>query len=216
MAGLWAAFAALPLMQAAIPSDARVVARSRVCVLRTWRPDDEEWYAGLVANPRVMRYIGDGTPRSRARAAAEIRGFREETRVRGWSRWVVETAGRVPAGYVGFSFRDGRVDWGGRCLPRFWGTPMILDAAILALRTGLRSCGITRAEATTVLENRGAWRLNQALGFRTIEHYAEGGIVMIRQEILRADDCNERWRSLEARMAGSTSSLRSACRGAGA
>ena len=45
--------------------------------LRPWRDDDADLdaYASLSADPEVMRYIGDGTPLTRAQAADGLKRF---------------------------------------------------------------------------------------------------------------------------------------------
>lgn len=176
------------------------LAKGRSVALRTWLDADVDWYAELVASPEVMRFIGDGRPRGRDRATAEIRRFREETERLGWSRWVVEkTSTREPVGYVGFSVQGGRIDWGGRSFSRFWGSRSVIEAAQLALRLGLIDYGLPYGEATTVLENHRAWRLNAFFGFQEVGTYEENGVPMVRQRIepsmLRSDGRRTRSRT---------------------
>ena len=134
--------------------------------LRTWLPSDVSWYADLVDDPRVMRFIVDGSTRDHAQAEREIAGFREEQKLRGWSRWIGECEiNDAPIGFIGFSFRNGQVDWGGRAFPRYWGSSSLFIAYIAALEEGIVAREIKEAVAVTDLKNDRAWRVNLRLGW---------------------------------------------------
>ena len=136
--------------------------------LRTWQDRDVDWYADLIADPAVMRFIGDGKARSRNAAEKEITGFQAEQGLRGWSRWVAETSDNRPIGYIGFSLRNGEVDWGGRSFPSSWGSGIGLHATILALELGIFELGISKATAYIQERNQPAWRLNERIGFTRV------------------------------------------------
>jgi len=154
--------------------------------LRTWCDDDVVWYADLVADPEVMRFIGDGQARDVKKAQAEIRGFRSEQDGRGWSRWAVDLRSeRRGIGFVGFSERRGEIDWGGRTIRRLWGSGIPIVAAVAALEMGLLELRIPAAVALTNIRNDRAWRLNEALGFTMVETVDVEGQPHMRQMIER-------------------------------
>lgn len=172
--------------------------------LRTFVDDDLDWYAELIADPLVMRFIGDGRPRERDRAATEIEGFQAEQANRGWSRWVAErVADSAPMGFVGFSLRHGEVDYGARAFRRFWGSRHTVVAGIAAIEAGLIACGIEDATAITDARNKRPIQFNSRLGFSAPTTISRAGRSHVRQTISRrvflADGWLERNRALAAR-----------------
>lgn len=155
--------------------------------LRTWSDDDIGWYSRLVADPDVMRHIGDGKPRDADRAKREIDAFQKEQSERGWSRWVAESvSSNMPLGFVGFSVRKGKVDWGARAFRQNWGSRLNLVGGFMAVEAGLLQLGIENAVAFTVLENKSAWRCNEVFGFQYDGTILQGGTKMVRQVINRS------------------------------
>ena len=135
--------------------------------LRKWHSSDIEWYSRLIADPDVMRLIGDGRPRTVDAAALEIERFQQEQKTLGHSRWVgyvLETG--EPIGFIGFSERRGEIDWGGRAFRKFWGTRYVVCSGILALDHGLTCCNVAQAFAVTDTTNHSSLGLNAKLGFR--------------------------------------------------
>ncbi|MBW8637760.1 GNAT family N-acetyltransferase [Hoeflea sp. WL0058] len=135
--------------------------------LRKWHSSDVEWYSRLIADPDVMRLIGDGKPRTADAAALEIERFQHEQKTLGHSRWVgyvLETG--EPIGFIGFSERRGEIDWGGRAFRKFWGTRYMVCSAILALDHGLTCCNVPQAVAVIDKTNHSTLGLNAKLGFR--------------------------------------------------
>lgn len=143
----------------------RYIARTASVALREWSLDDGVWYARLVGDPQVMRYVGDGKPRTAATAGSEITAFQTESTARGWSRWAVEFNDGEPGGLVGFSVRNGKVDWGARFFPKFWQKTLLPIAGILGLNTGLIGHEIPSATAYTHIDNKSAWQFNTRMGF---------------------------------------------------
>lgn len=174
--------------------------------LRTWQDRDATWYGDLIADPTVMRFIGDGKARSRNAAEREIAGFQTEQELRGWSRWVAETSDGRPFGFVGFGLRNGDVDWGGRVFRAFWGSRCILHSVILAVELGIFELAIPKAIAHTQERNRSAWRLNESIGFTRVGSVSRGPFAEIVQTIERKHliemGQRKRNRALSARLLG--------------
>jgi RimJ/RimL family protein N-acetyltransferase len=92
--------------------------------LRTFRDDDLDPYAAMVADPDVMRHIGDGKVVTRAEAWRQIAGILGHWQLRGYGLWAVEERasgvllGRIghynPEGWPGFElgWMLGKAHWG--------------------------------------------------------------------------------------------------------
>ena len=78
--------------------------RTERLVLRDWSLDDVDAYAAIIADPEVMRFIGDGKPRDRSQAEAFVRTMMSHQDTRGWMRFAVEHA--VSGRLMGFSGFD--------------------------------------------------------------------------------------------------------------
>lgn len=66
-----------------------VHARTERLILRDWCSDDVDAYAAIVADPDVMRFIGDGLPRDRSHAEAFVVSMMAHQSSRGWMRFAV-------------------------------------------------------------------------------------------------------------------------------
>jgi RimJ/RimL family protein N-acetyltransferase len=92
--------------------------------LRMFRDDDLDAYARIVANPEVMRYLGDGQPLDRPNAWRQMAWILGHWALRGYGLWAVEERatgaliGRIgfinPEGWPGFElgWALGREHWG--------------------------------------------------------------------------------------------------------
>lgn len=58
----------------------------------TWIPSDLHDLAVLHADPVTMRFVGHGRPETVDEARVRILEYRDEQRVRGWTKWRVENA----------------------------------------------------------------------------------------------------------------------------
>jgi RimJ/RimL family protein N-acetyltransferase len=76
-------------------------------ILRGWEDRDLDPYAALCADPEVMRFIGDGRPQERDRAAAAMASFRAGWAERGYDLWcVARPDDDVCMGFVGLHVPD--------------------------------------------------------------------------------------------------------------
>jgi RimJ/RimL family protein N-acetyltransferase len=92
--------------------------------LRMFRDDDLDAYARIVADPEVMRYLGDGQPLDRVGAWRQMAWILGHWSLRGYGLWAVEEratgqlVGRIgfinPEGWPGFElgWALGREHWG--------------------------------------------------------------------------------------------------------
>src|ERR1700754_1957248 len=98
----------------------RIIAATPRLWICEWNANDVDDYAELVGDGDVMRFIGEGTTRTRDRAAREIEGFIAHERQHGFSRWAAfcRRTG-IFIGMVGFMYRNDETDFGGRMHRRF-------------------------------------------------------------------------------------------------
>lgn len=76
-------------------------------LLRMWREDDFESYAGICADPEVMRYLG-GKPLNRLDAWRNMAAMVGHWHLRGYGHWAVEEkASRRFIGRIGFMNPEG-------------------------------------------------------------------------------------------------------------
>ncbi len=147
----------------------KIHARTERLLLRNWTPDDVAPYAELVADPDVMRQIGNGKPRSRTYAEEFVAEQIRHQETRGWMRFVVEAAATGAfAGFCGFDDKTGRLDFGWRYEKAFWGKGYGFEAAAAALYVAQNAFGLTRITCQSVLNNPGSIRIMQKLGMSEI------------------------------------------------
>jgi RimJ/RimL family protein N-acetyltransferase len=142
-------------------------------VLRRWRDADLPAMAAINADPRVMRWIGDGSIFAGGRTATDIAGYEELWARRGYGRFAVtlrETGELV--GMTGFAVPTDvpeivpAVEIGWRLAYRFWGNGFATEAAREALRYGFVHCGLERVVGIHVVGNDASARVMAKLGMR--------------------------------------------------
>ena len=84
-------------------------------IIRNWRASDVKPYAAIVADPEVMKYIGDGKPRTYESAEVFVANMMQLYEERGWIRFAVELKERREfIGFCGFELLEGVLDYGWR------------------------------------------------------------------------------------------------------
>lgn len=90
-------------------------------MLRAWTPADRVPFAALNADPDVVRWVGDGTPLTRASSDDLVDRIEAHWRARGFGLWAVEE--RAAGAFVGFA---------GLAVP--WFLPAVLPAVEVGWR----------------------------------------------------------------------------------
>lgn len=122
--------------------------------LRSWCDSDVDPYSDLIGDARVMKFIGDGAPRNRDVARREIEKFSNEIDRRGWSRMAVSVGRDGPfVGYAGFAEINGEIDFGGRSLAAYWGSPAPMIGTILAIEYGFQKLAFPQIFASMHASN---------------------------------------------------------------
>lgn len=140
---------------------------------------DLDALSAIMADPEVVRYVGDGEPLDRAAVALWIRRSRENCAARGYGTWAVEEAetGRL-------------IGWGGIVHPQprsdpeivygleraAWGRGLGGEVAA-ALVEEARTLGLPKVVATIDPENAPSRRILERLGFEVVEErFDEDGL----------------------------------------
>lgn len=113
--------------------------RTRQLTLRAFRPDDLARHAAMLGDPAVVRFLGNGTPRSEAESWEVMARAIGQWALRGYGLFALEHAGRF-AGHAGILH------------PPSWPAPELAYAIAPDLqRRGLagEACGAVRAWAAT-------------------------------------------------------------------
>jgi RimJ/RimL family protein N-acetyltransferase len=139
----------------------QAILRSRRIALVPLSDEHFEHEVELDSDPEVMRYLGDGKPRTRTEvehfhrlriaAAARLPGLGYwsgfvEGRFVGW--WALEPPNRPDQGSV-----EVQAELGYRLLPRYWRNGLAKEGARELVRHGFEELGLTRIFAETMAVN---------------------------------------------------------------
>jgi RimJ/RimL family protein N-acetyltransferase len=126
--------------------------------LRQWRETDREPYAGLNADPAVMRFFA-GT-QSREASDRSIDVWRSELDERGWSNWAVETLDLGAfVGFIGLTIPKRAlpfmpcVEVGYRLAKEHWGKGYATEGATAALDVAFSRLALDEVVSFTALLN---------------------------------------------------------------
>jgi RimJ/RimL family protein N-acetyltransferase len=143
--------------------------------LRMFRDDDLDAYAPIVADPEVMRYLGDGQPLDRVGAWRQMAWMVGHWALRGYGLWAVEErATGALIGRIGFIFPEGwpgfELGW---VLARpYWGKGYATEGARRALAYAFGELGrdhvISLIYPANTASIRVAKRLDETLQGRTV------------------------------------------------
>lgn len=140
-------------------------------ILRRWRDDDLAPMAEINADPEVMRYIGDGSPRDLEQTAASIERWEEEWDDEGFGLFAVELlASGELAGMTGLSVPEflpevlPAVEIGWRLGRQFWGQGYASEAAHATLEFALQDRGLDRVISIAQLGNDASENVMRKLG----------------------------------------------------
>lgn len=152
-------------------------ARTERLILRDWSEDDVDANAAIVADPEVMRYIGDGKPRTREHAASFVADMMAHQQTRGWMRFAVEHAETgALVGFSGFEDKGGEaLDFGWRLGRDWWGGGYGFEASAAALWVGRNTFGLKKIIAHSYPENAGSVRVMQKMGMSFLGDSAYNG-----------------------------------------
>lgn len=117
----------------ALPTTARVIARTDRLVLRTWTAADVDRATEMWSDPETMRFAG-AVPRERVPRAL-VAGLGAQAR-HGVCLWAVESPESGLVGDCGFHARGDGLELGYHLIRRFWGRGYATEAARAAVAYG--------------------------------------------------------------------------------
>lgn len=142
-------------------------------VLRQWRDEDLEPFAGMNADAKVMEFFPK--PLSKAESAEFLMLIRARMEERGWGFWAVEVDGAF-AGFTGLN--EPRfvtrftpcVEIGWRFRREYWGRGIAYTAALEAELFAFENLKLPELVSFTAAINTRSRRLMERLGFARNEH----------------------------------------------
>lgn len=146
-------------------------------VLRDWKPEDREPFAGLNADPEVMRYFASALAREQSDAFADR--IEAHGRQHGFTFWAAELketgefAGMIGMAHVPFdAFFTPAVEIGWRLSRKFWNRGLATEGARAALAFGFGRLGLDRIVAFTSEHNRASERVMEKAGMWRLGDFA--------------------------------------------
>jgi len=136
-------------------------------LLRQWRDEDREPFAGLNADPEVMRWFP--APLTRAQSDAFVDQQQELLAERGWGLWAVEAEG----GFIGFvglavprfeAHFTPAVEVGWRLARGAWGRGYATEAARAVVSFGFGEITLDEIVSFTTVGNDRSRRVMERLG----------------------------------------------------
>ncbi|MBT2382964.1 GNAT family N-acetyltransferase [Streptomyces sp. ISL-11] len=140
-------------------------------ILRRWHDDDLVPLADIHADPQVMHWIGDGSPRDLEQTAEDIERWEEDWDEEGFGVFAVELLGSGElAGAVGLSVPEYlpevlpavEISW--RLGHQFWGQGYASEAAHATLEFALQDRGLDRVISVDRLGNDASENIVRKLG----------------------------------------------------
>jgi RimJ/RimL family protein N-acetyltransferase len=162
---------------------------ARLC-LRPFTAEDLDDLAGLLADPQVMRYLGQegGQTMTRVEAADTLSKFMVRWRERGFGHFaVLLKATPKLIGLCGLKLLDDTPELIYILAHDHWGQGYAAEAACACLRYGFEEVGCERVVAVTRPENMASQRVLEKIGMRyerIVEHY---GVVARQYALTRAE-----------------------------
>ncbi len=152
--------------------------------IRSFRRDDLDAYAGIVADSDVMRYLGG--PLTRPEARAYIERSLEHERTHGFARYAVLFEGDL-IGMCGFAPIRDYIDLGYRFAKTSWGNGFATESARAVIEKGFSAFGFDEIVASVLNGNGGSLSVIEKLGF-TYQHdeLTPGGLAA-KRFVLRKD-----------------------------
>src|SRR5262245_31584789 len=138
-------------------------------------------YAEIVADPEVVRFLGDGSPHTLETAAAYVRDCIARDGANGISRYGVHLKESDQLiGFCGFKEVPGYIDFGWRYGRRYWRNGYGTEAAQAVFQYGLCTLRLHGIVATSFEDNVASVRIIEELGFVQIDRRDVNGRKFLR------------------------------------
>ena len=141
-------------------------------ILRRWDVDgDLDDYAALCADPEVIRYIGDGSTRTRVQCAEQLRAFEQTWDERGFGLFALELATSAKLiGFAGLAVPGflpeimPAVEIGWRLARPYWRQGYATEAAHAVLAFAFYRVGLEHVVSVHVVGNEASANIMRKIG----------------------------------------------------
>jgi len=143
-------------------------------LLRPWRPADRDPFAAMNADPEVMRYVGRGSPLTRAQSDELVDAIEAHWQQHGFGLWCAAPREDPDAciGFVGLAIPSflpavlPAVEVGWRLARPAWGRGLATEGAGAALDHAFGPLSLQSVISVIYPENRRSIRVAEKLGMR--------------------------------------------------
>lgn len=171
-------------------------------VIRSFSKSDIPAYAAIVADPRVTKYLADGSPHSPSEAEAYILDCIARDHATGISRYaVLLNADESLIGFCGFKELPDYIDFGWRYAYQAWGQGYATEAALRVLEYGLEELKLTDLAAGSFTDNIASVKIILKLGFGHVQgdqFYGKTAVRYYQQAVQLCAMCSSRRSALRA------------------
>lgn len=139
-------------------------------ILRPWSLDDADaYYAAIISDPDVMRYLPGGVPRPRDTADKSINFFLRHGEEHGFTLWAVEEkATGALVGNCGLVYipgsSNGEVEVAYTLAKAFWGKGYATEGARASLKYGFEQCNLELVYGLAFADNKPSQNVLRKIG----------------------------------------------------
>ena len=136
-------------------------------IIRSWHESDIDAYAEIVAQPEVMKFIGDGGAQDYATAQEFVMRSIETERERPWLLWAVQhKADKRLIGACGFADYQNEIEIGWRLDSAYWRQGLGTEAAGAVLEYGLNNLGLEHVVSVAETGNTASIKIMKKIGMK--------------------------------------------------
>ena len=136
-------------------------------ILLPWNPEDWLEFKPIATDPRVMRYISDGTPWPDSKIIEFVERQQKNLAELGYCLWKLVRKGKIGiGGFCGLQPLDDLpgIEIGWWLTPDLWGQGLATEAGSTVIADGFNRCELNRIVAIARRENKASMRVMEKLG----------------------------------------------------
>lgn len=173
------------------PGQDTILLKTKRLILRRITPDDFDDIFSMNSDPEVMKYVGDGSVRTREQMLQEMEMLLSHyIRNPGLGVWAVELNGsREFLGASGLVYypNSAEVEVGYRFLKEHWNNGYATESAAALLRYGFNTLGLKKIVSSAHIHNRASTRVMEKIGMKFVDNRFNYGCMQAYYEITKAE-----------------------------